>query len=157
MSGGTKPGDRYRSGTGGQYRGGALQGFCPMGCGQTLERVAGGTVKCVAENCPRPDVVHLLLQDAESEHIVTVEVEATQDGPRTTFTLRHPLKERVDGQLERCRTHLYLQRMGETGELANRTGRWRLTPDPKQLPGRTQYSWETTAGETNGSVAGDDG
>lgn len=41
-----------------------------------------------------------LLDDPEYEHIVVLGDE--------TFTVRHPLRERIGGQLERCQLHIYL-------------------------------------------------
>jgi hypothetical protein len=74
-----------------------VRGFCPMGCGRTLFLGSSGYVTCSLVGCPRPDAVVDLLAEDEPEHVVTF----TEDG----FTIRHPLRERLDGQLEDCDLH----------------------------------------------------
>lgn len=86
-----------------------LDGFCPMGCGPTL--VIGianpiahdaGRVVCDSVSCPRPSAASEVLADQETEHVVTMAL----DG----FTLRHPLRERLDDALLSCTLHLRLNR-----------------------------------------------
>jgi len=74
-----------------------ISGYCPMGCGQTLSVMAKGHVTCRKLECPRPDAVSEILADAETEHVVKF--------GETTFTVRHPLRERLDGQLMDCQVH----------------------------------------------------
>lgn len=75
-----------------------LQGHCPA-CGRTsLMTGSGGHITCGHLECPDPTALDRLLDDGETEHLLTVH----RDG---SFTLRHPLKERLDGALESCRVH----------------------------------------------------
>jgi hypothetical protein len=71
-----------------------LPGYCPMGCGQHLFVGAGGFITCSWIDCPRPDAVSTLLEDRETEHVVLF--------GRAGFTVRHPLRERLDDQLMTC-------------------------------------------------------
>jgi hypothetical protein len=102
-----------------------VQGFCPMGCGSTLFLAAGGYVTCSFISCPRPDAVADLLADRETEHIV----QFGEDG----FTIRHPLRERLDDALMDCALHDYCTSL----------------PGPPVKPGRyrarhdgTRWTWE---------------
>lgn len=78
----------------------AVTGYCPMGCGRTLFLAAGGYVTCSYIHCPRRDAVADLLDDRETAHIV----DFTGDG----FTVRHPLRERLDDALMTCGLGEYL-------------------------------------------------
>jgi hypothetical protein len=80
-----------------------VTGYCPMGCGQTLSLGAGGHVTCGRIGCPRPDAVSDLLDDNEAQHIVSFGA----DG----FTVRHPLRERLDDALMRCALHEHIAAM----------------------------------------------
>jgi hypothetical protein len=71
-----------------------------MGCGSTLFLADGNFVTCSRLGCPRPDAVSDLLDDRETEHIV-------QLGPGT-FTVRHPLRERLDDALMECQLHNHI-------------------------------------------------
>ena len=71
-----------------------VDGYCPMGCGQTLFLGLGGCVTCSLIGCPNPSAVDELLNDRQTLHVMTV--------GREGFTLRHPLRERIGNQLERC-------------------------------------------------------
>ena len=77
-----------------------VAGYCPMGCGATLILGAGGHVTCSRLICPRPGSVTDLLDDAETQHIVVF--------GEDTFTVRHPLRERLDDALMRCRLHEHI-------------------------------------------------
>jgi hypothetical protein len=84
-----------------------LDGYCPVGCGPTL--VIGiadpishdtGRVVCGSPSCPRPGAAGELLADQETEHIVFL--------GEDDFTLRHPLRERLDDDLMTCELHLLM-------------------------------------------------
>lgn len=75
-----------------------IQGYCPMGCGETLHLAADGTVTCADNYCPDPNAVSKIIGDGETEHVVTLRAK--------DFTIRHPLRERIDGALEDCDLHL---------------------------------------------------
>lgn len=77
----------------------AVRGYCPMGCGETLNRIDQQVI-CTADECPRPTAAKEILSDTETEHVV----EFTMTG----FTIRHPLRERLDDGLLRCELHRYL-------------------------------------------------
>jgi Family of unknown function (DUF6085) len=78
-----------------------VQGYCPMGCGQTLFLGEGGFITCSLAECPRPDAATLVLEEQETDHVV---VFSDDD----TFTIMHPLRERLDGELMTCPLHTYL-------------------------------------------------
>lgn len=78
----------------------AITGYCPMGCGRTLFLADGGYPTCTYIRCPRPDAVSDLLEDRETEHIVVFGDD--------TFTVRHPLRERLDDALMECKLHEHI-------------------------------------------------
>lgn len=65
-------------------------GYCPMGCGQTLF-LAAGNVTCSSTKCARPGAAGELLADTEFEHLIHFTARS--------FTIRHPLRERLDDGL----------------------------------------------------------
>ena len=72
---------------------------CPMGCGETLEALSG-TIRCTQASCPRPDAVVALLVGQDglgTEHEVEIR--------KTDFTLKHPLRERLEDELFQCPVH----------------------------------------------------
>jgi hypothetical protein len=93
-----------------------------MGCGKTLVLAGGGCVTCMSLRCPRPDAVTSLLDDPETAHIVVL-------GDRD-FTIRHPLRERLDDALMDCALHEYIA--GLDGPPAA-PGRYRVTGQPGNL------------------------
>lgn len=80
-----------------------VAGYCPMGCGLTLFLGAEGFITCGHIECPRPDAVAELLVDRETEHLVTF--------TETEFTVKHPLRERLDDALLSCVLHKHLRAM----------------------------------------------
>lgn len=83
-----------------------VQGYCPMGCGQTLFLGSSGYVTCATLECPRPDAASLLLEEQETDHVA---IFADDD----TFSLLHPLRERLEGELFDCRLHNHLSSLSE--------------------------------------------
>lgn len=79
-----------------------IRGFCPV-CGSHALTVVGDMVTCQAENCPRPAAVTAILSDQEIEHLVTFD----DDG----FTIKHPLRERLDDALLSCDLHRHCARL----------------------------------------------
>ena len=65
-----------------------------MGCGETLFLGDGGYVTCSLIGCPCPDAVSTLLDDRETDHVVHLE--------ERTFTVRHPMRERLGDALMCC-------------------------------------------------------
>lgn len=98
--------------------GAKVAGHCPMGCGQTLFLGSGGYVTCSLDVCPQPDAVAEILADAEAHHIVKLDEDE--------FTVRHPLRERLNDELMRCSLHAWIA--GLSGP-PRKTGTYRvLTP-----------------------------
>lgn len=81
-----------------------VQGYCPMGCGQSLIVSEGGYIVCGHLECPDPEAVTNILADRETEHLVTFS--------EHDFTIWHPLRERIGAALLRCELHARLQEMG---------------------------------------------
>jgi hypothetical protein len=86
-----------------------------MGCGTTLFLGSGGYVTCSRASCPRPDATASILEDGEYEHLVEI--------GETGFTVRHPLRERLDDQLLRCDLHA---RLAAAAGPPHRPGRYRV-------------------------------
>lgn len=104
-------------------------GKCPMGCGHTLFLGSGGYVTCSLDKCPRPDAASDILDDGEREHIVEVR--------EYDFTVRHPLRERLDDALMACELHTWIaSRPGPPAQL----GRYRVT-----WIDETSHHWEAIA------------
>jgi hypothetical protein len=80
-----------------------IQGYCPMGCGQTLFLGSGGYVTCSYLQCPKPDAVSVILADIYTDHVV--------EFGDTEFTVKHPLKERLNDALFTCELHTYIAGM----------------------------------------------
>lgn len=103
----------------------SVPGYCPMGCGQTLFRASGGYITCRYLECPCPDAVSTILEDRETEHVVTFD--------ETAFTVKHPLRERLDDALLTCQLHTYCANLsGPPAQLGtyratdSEDGRWRF-------------------------------
>lgn len=78
--------------------------YCPMGCGETLYTIFSG-IRCASENCPRPNAAHEILNDSETEHVVKFE--------EASFSVKHPLRERLGGDLFACELHEKLRMLEE--------------------------------------------
>jgi hypothetical protein len=103
-----------------------IAGYCPMGCGQTLFVGNEGAVTCSALACSRPDAVHVILSDAEYNHVVIFGVKH--------FSIKHPLRERCDDEFMDCSLLKYLRglsrpvfRPGRYSAVLHE-GHWRFTP-----------------------------
>ena len=77
---------------------------CPAGCGMTLfvsEAVGNppkNIIECAEDDCPRPwAATELLTEDDIDYHIVRIH--------DNDMNMRHPLIERVNGELLDCGTH----------------------------------------------------
>jgi hypothetical protein len=80
-----------------------IRGNCPMGCGQTLHvEHTVGMVFCIDRNCPDSGAAHKLLQDEEHEHIIVLHADPERPQFATHWTARHPLRERIEGDLFEC-------------------------------------------------------
>lgn len=99
-----------------------LEGFCPMGCGQTLyaeEGRASARTICLGSDCPRPLAAQEILSDGETGHVVTFRGEG--------FTIRHPLRERLGDDLTNCLFHRFCESL--PGPPDGRNGSYRVHPD----------------------------
>lgn len=81
-----------------------IEGYCPMGCGQTLV-IHDGCVTCQSPECPRPSAVAEILADSETDHIAEIE--------ENHFTLLHPLRERLDHGVLECFVYNRLHTLSE--------------------------------------------
>lgn len=90
-----------------------------MGCGPHLHLMPAGVLKCLNRSCPRPMAAHELLSESESEHTVMFDDEE--------FTVRHPLRERLDAadELFSCPVHAMCSNL--PGPPGGMTGRYRAT------------------------------
>ncbi len=77
-----------------------VMGFCPACGGESLFLGDGGYVTCGRVECPRPDAVSEILSEREIHHIVHLY--------EATFTVLHPLRERLDQALLTCDLHAIL-------------------------------------------------
>lgn len=107
-----------------------IAGYCPMGCGATLTADQYQII-CTAPWCPRPSAVSRLLAVDEPEHVVVVGAQE--------FTVRHPLRERLDGELEACLVH---QRLLHLDGPPVEPGTWKLHTVGDDLAG---WAWEQVA------------
>lgn len=107
-----------------------VAGHCP-GCGHTsLHLEADGTIACTRLGCPVPDALARIIADTDTHvHIVNLDT--------GTFSVRHPLVERLDDRLLGCSLHLWLQAL--PGPPAP-PGRYRAVP----RPGRSDWNLERT-------------
>ena len=70
-----------------------------MGCGRTLILV-DSVVRCSYALCSQPSAVAQLLDDEETAHVVVLAAGG--------FTVRHPLRERLEDRLMACQLHEYI-------------------------------------------------
>lgn len=92
-----------------------VAGVCPMGCGETLFLANAGHVTCSYLPCPNPCAADEILHDRETEHIVVLTDES--------FSIQHPLRERLNGELFDCGLH---QWMCSLSGPPRREGRYRV-------------------------------
>jgi hypothetical protein len=115
-----------------------IRGYCPAcGHGSLVIRSAmlvPATVMCCWPDCPRPTAAHEILADRESEHVVDLGVEG--------FTLRHPLRERLDDALMDCDVHARLAAGGPPAS----TGRFRVRLHTVEEPGGAELTFERLDG-----------
>lgn len=109
----------------------SVAGYCPV-CGGSLFLGDGGHVTCRRVDCPRPTAVDELLEDRETEHVVVF--------GDTGFTVRHPLRERLDDELMTCKLHEHIA--GLSGPPV-RPGRYRARPAfTAPVGGEPTWSWQ---------------
>jgi hypothetical protein len=92
--------------------------YCPA-CGkQKLHLLAAGAIFCLTPGCPEPRAAQKILSDPETLDVVTF----TPYG----FTVLHPLRERLEGQLFDCPVH---RACGDLGGPPDGYGRYRVSLD----------------------------
>jgi hypothetical protein len=98
-------------------------------------------LQCMNGECPNPSAAQQLLSDNETEHIVRF-------NERGFFNVKHPLRERIDGELLDCPIHAVVTaRVHSEGTKASVAGStWRVTYEPIWLEnpefGGDPFSWE---------------
>lgn len=95
----------------------AVNGVCPMGCGDTLSFI-DGDVRCVKRECPRPLAATELL-NLSPDHVVTF--------GDLGYTVEHPSSERIEGTMHECEFHTALMGL-EEAPMPN--GRYRMVKRP---------------------------
>lgn len=113
-----------------------VKGYCPMGCGKTLFVASGGFVTCSWCECPNPGAATDILGISETEHIVLLGEE--------TFTVQHPLRERLNGDLWECRLHSHLVSLNGPPAIP---GRYRVYVDGDGQP----LTWVAAPAPTSSS------
>lgn len=78
-----------------------IEVHCPA-CGHQSLVIAAGRIACAYEACPEPDAAHRILSEPEILHVFRIHGDQT-------FTVRHPLIERLDNRLMECRLANVLQ------------------------------------------------
>lgn len=78
-----------------------------MGCGETLELNNYGTIVCAHVRCRSRFAAHTILSNPETDHIVTF----TKDG----FSIKHPLRERIEDALLDCKFHEHCMFLQDEG------------------------------------------
>lgn len=111
-----------------------VTGHCPA-CGRSsLFLSPAGEVICTHLGCNRPDTVTRLIADPNPlEHIVVLD--------HITFSVRHPIAERIDDALMSCSLHPWLQAL--PGPPAP-PGRYRATEDHAATPDQPRWRLERT-------------
>lgn len=89
---------------------------CPV-CGCELRVYGTGQLVCTLLECPRPTAAAELLSEGETEHILVLEP--------GSYSLKHPIRERLDDALLTCWVG---QHVGEFGFLMGNgdMGDWRI-------------------------------
>lgn len=103
-----------------------VAGHCPACGAESLFLAESGHITCARLDCPRPTATDELLAERETEHIVAI--------GETSFTLRHPLIERLDDTLMGCDLHM---RITAANQPPWQPGRYRIL---RASDGR--WAWE---------------
>lgn len=117
-----------------------VAGHCPMGCGPTLFLGSGGYITCSLDVCPQPDAAADILADGEAHHIVKLD--------DTEFTVRHPLRERLNDELMRCSLHAWIASLSGP---PRKTGTYRVRTPTSGTSG--PYRWASASWEPIGAPA----
>lgn len=101
-------------------------GYCPACGAASLFLADGGYITCSRLECSRPTAADELLADRETDHVVVLR--------ERDFTVRHPLRERLDDELLTCDVH---ERIKALSGPPAKPGTYRVTV----LPGGS-WMWE---------------
>jgi hypothetical protein len=74
-----------------------VKGHCPECGNETLFLASGGYITCSWVECRNPTAAADVLDDGQVHHVVVL--------GKTTFTVRHPLRERLGDALMECDLH----------------------------------------------------
>lgn len=118
-----------------------VQGHCPACGASTLFVGDGGHLTCSRIECPSPCAADEILADQETAHIVVLKPD--------TFTVRHPLRERIGDKLMRCPVH---ERIAALDCAPQPPGRYRVTDTCRPL---TRWTW-TEIRDGAAPLTGDD-
>ncbi len=109
-----------------------VQGKCPAcGC-HTLFIASGGYITCSRYTCPNPTALADILDDVRTDHVVVI--------GEKSFTVRHPLIERVGNALEECPLHDSLSKRVGPPPLPGVYAVTHITPDESGLETWRQIS-----------------
>lgn len=90
---------------------------CPVCNHELAYTKSHGELTCTWSDCPRPTAATELLSEGETEHLITL----TTDG----YTIKHPIRERLDDALLNCPLAAYItehaQNMLTAGDLTTNT------------------------------------
>lgn len=75
-----------------------MAGYCPACGAWSLTRTDDGVLRCMVFECPDRDAAAKILSDPEVHHVVVF--------TKTGYTIRHPLRERIDDALLDCQLHV---------------------------------------------------
>lgn len=103
-----------------------VQGFCPMGCGETLQ-LYDGIIRCTNMDCSNSAAVTTILLDRQTEHVVYVDKHGN-------WSAKHPLRERLGDLLLDCDIEVGVEEMFDAG--ADVPGKYVFTYD-----GSGDWSW----------------
>jgi hypothetical protein len=104
-----------------------VQGFCPACGSRGLTLGDGGRIRCSVYGCRRPDALASIIDDGEIHHLVTFHADS--------FTIKHPLIERLDNALMRCTLHSELALLtGPPGPATAAGSTWRVIRSSDERP-----------------------
>lgn len=120
---------------------GDVIGFCPACGSPELSLLDTGHLHCGNVDCVQRTAPHQLLQDSETDHIVRIETH-WPEAHRLSYTLRHPLIERLGDGIMSCHLANWLDEWGDhhlcSGALQLRNYRFTVVGFGEDF----DYEWE---------------
>jgi len=74
-----------------------VAGFCPYGCGEKLY-LCDGRILCRDIDCPNEEGLHRILMNTVAGHTINFQ----DDAYCGSYSVVHPLRERIDNELLTC-------------------------------------------------------